>query len=188
MSPRVLVILLMLVFVTACEKYEDNMPYTIYEIKEGSHASKSQLKWLYQPHLSYEVIFDNTCRYENKIPSNQRDINKLFGFADCNSHHQENSARFGWRWYNDRLELLTYCYDNGVRTSQFMSALELNTPYKCHIYLFQDHYELEIEDIIKISENRANICTQGIYYLLWPYFGGDETAPQNIRIHMRSIL
>ena len=171
-----------------CERYEDNLPYTVYTIKKGAHSSKSRLRWLYQPHLSYEVIFDNSCVYENEIPSNQRDINKLFGFSDCNSHHQENSARFGWRWYNGQLEVLSYCYARGVRTSTHIANLQLNTPYKCHIYLYPDRYELEIEGFAPVQENRVDVCKQGAYYLLWPYFGGDETAPHTIRIHMRKLI
>lgn len=180
--------LILLVMLFGCERYEDNMPYTLYEIKEGKHSSRTRLSWLLQSHLSYEVIFDNSCRYATKDSSKQLDINKLFGFSDCNSHHQSNSARFGWRWNNNQLEVLSYCYKNGTRTATHIAYLALNEPYRCHIYLFEDHYELEVEGFPRIIESRADICTRGTYYQLWPYFGGTETAPHNITIHMRKII
>ena len=66
--------------------------------------------------MTRHVTFGESCRYE--LPDyHGENVNKLFGlsFGFGGVHH--NSARFGWRWSRSQqcIELLAYCYVNGVR-------------------------------------------------------------------------
>ena len=170
----------------SCEEFDDRAPYRVYTLREGTHGQNLRTENLVRDYLTYDVIFDETAIYETVDPVNQADINKLFGFADCSDHHHTNSARFGWRWYEGNLEIHTYTYANEVRSSQFLTNVELNKSYQYYIELYDDHYTFWIKDLTdKVSIERGNTCDKGIYYLLFPYFGGDETAPHDITIHMR---
>ena len=190
---RALLFLTGLLLWSACERYEDLAPFKEYKIKRGRHSSlHNSLRLLNSEQLTYDVIFDETAVYETNDPNNQADINKLFGFADCNSLHHENSARFGWRWDNvsEQLEILAYVYAEGVLTFQSIGFVELNRAYRYHLLLYDDHYSFEVEGVstTRLEMNRgATVCNKGLYYRLWPYFGGDEKAPHDISIFMRRI-
>jgi len=172
----------------ACEKYEDTVPFREFLIPQGKHSSVHRLSEIEHEWISYDVIFDESAIYTTEDPNNQADINKLFGFAECNSNHEENSIRFGWRWLNDRLEILSYQHLDGDILWEYIGSVDLNTPYRFSIYMFDDRYELEVVEISdknKRMKRSELVCNKGAYYQLWPYFGGDETAPQDISIFMR---
>ncbi|HEY9117446.1 MAG TPA: hypothetical protein VIN11_06450, partial [Roseivirga sp.] len=121
-------------------------------------------------------------------PRNQMDINKLFGFSDCNSLHHQNSIRFGWNWNGEAIDIYGYHYLDGKLNWKYLGTVEINKVYRYNIYLFEDLIEMEIEGITanKVQFNRHNlICEIGYYYQLFPYFGGDETAPHDINIYFK---
>jgi hypothetical protein len=164
----------------ACEPaLEDE--YEVFIIQHGEHYSRHKVEWLQSRTLNAEVIFDETAVYSTVDPVNQHDINKLIGFADCNSVHHENSARIGWRWLNNQLELHAYAYVNGERLSEFIATVPLNAPSSIGIELLEDAYEFTVNDN-QVQINREHDCSMGTYYMLFPYFGGDEPAPQDISI------
>jgi hypothetical protein len=180
-------ILIILLFST-CEKYEDIVGYNEYFIEKGRHSSKGKsFDELTNTVLTYDVIFDESAKYKIN-DADQADINKLFGFSDCNSNHQSNSARFGWRWYNDQLEILSYNYVNGKRTFEFLTTVDFHQPYRFSIKLDGSKYVFTIEDQLEPTYyERGNVCHKGLHYLLFPYFGGNIEAPHDIKIFMRRI-
>ena len=159
-------------------------PFELFTIKKGDHYSTYKTELLQNHVLSFEAKFDNTVDYQTKTEENQYDINKLFGFSDCNSHHQQHSARFGWRWVADSVEIFAYSYVNGERISELLGR---TAPFQA------DRYQLMLTDsayVYQFNEKEYSIprtrsCDQGVYYLLFPYFGGDETAPQDINIYIK---
>jgi len=91
--------------------------YTLYTIKKGQHdASPRPFKTVSITEQKFSVVFDNSAIYTSKIPENQYDINKLYGFSDNNGLHQSYSARFGWRYSNGQLSLQAYVYNKGAWT------------------------------------------------------------------------
>jgi hypothetical protein len=168
---------------SSCEpEWQD--PFERFTIKEGNHYATYRTELLQNHLLSFEAKFDNTVVYQTETEENQYDINKLFGFSDCNSHHQEHSARFGWRWVSDSVEVFAYSYVGGERISQLMGK---TVPFQV------DQYQLLLTEdayIYRFNENEVTIlrtqsCNQGVYYLLFPYFGGNETAPHDIHIYIK---
>lgn len=184
-----------LTLLLGCESYEDFAPFETYTIKQGRHGSGLSSSQLYHEYLVFDVIFDESAIYETMDPNNQADVNKLFGFSDCNSNHIDNSARFGWRWYQDELQILGFVHFEGEIQILELGAVELNTPYRYEMYLGDDEYFFKIDGVTDntfpngvASMNRSEeVCDTGFYYRLWPYFGGDEEAPHDITIHMRRI-
>ncbi|MBC3541707.1 hypothetical protein ACFSC6_01740 [Rufibacter sediminis] len=156
-----------------------------YAINTGGHETTNPIKVLSTNSLRFDVQFDSTAIYATKDPSNQADINKLYGMSDCGTFHHDNSARFGWRWYKNKLELHAYSYNGGKNTSTFITAIDLKKNYTCELTLTESKY------IYKVGEKtveHARACNgEGKGYQLYPYFGGDETAPHDIKIKIKVL-
>jgi len=79
-----------------------------YTIKQGKQfCDQTTLSSVEYAELKFLVKFDSSAIYTTTDPENQYDINKLYGFSDNNSNHQEFSARFGWRWSNKALHIFS---------------------------------------------------------------------------------
>ena len=154
----------------------------IYTIKGGNHYSGLHMGLVRSNELKFVVQFNKTAKYTSINEENQFDINKLYGFSDNNSFHHNNSARFGWRWVNEELQLFAYCYSNGERHYDFITNLDLGKFYALKIEITDDAYEFSVSNNKLVSIERSSNTSWGIKYKLYPYFGGDETSPQDIEI------
>jgi hypothetical protein len=159
--------------------------FTTYTILQGNnYMQNNTYPTSALSSMHFAVIFDSSCIYTNVDPVNQLDINKLMGFADCNSFHQANSARFGWNWVNDSMRLHAYCYVGGVRQYKELTTVPLNKAQDCWLKVLNDKY-------IFVVNGKADTvlrgCTDAVAngYILYPYFGGDEPAPHEIHIKVR---
>ncbi|UII33816.1 hypothetical protein LVD17_08305 [Fulvivirga ulvae] len=178
----------LLLFFTAC-KIEIDSPFEgdiqkLYIIKEGHHESNRTIKSFDGKALSFQARFDESAIYETQKVENQADLNKLMGFSDCNSHHHENSARFGWRWYNDQLEVHAYCYVNGNRLSEYVTSVELNKMNDYQIEIIDNKYVFTVNGASRVEINKNPNCSGNVNYMLFPYFGGDEPAPHDISVEV----
>lgn len=160
------------------------------KIKKDKHNSNWYLPaqgLLFKNKVTMLVRFDESAIYENTDPSNQGDINKLWGFSDCSSGHHKNSARFGFNWYQGKLRLWGYTYSQGNRSWVELQTLNLNETYKTEIYLKDNEYVFMINDIIVGTQPRGCSGNGGIKYRLGPYFGGDERSPHDMAIYLKRI-
>ncbi len=150
-------------------------------IHKGQHDSGTHYQFGMGDTLSFTGRFDQSAKYATSTPSNQWDINKLMGFSDCGDAHHKNSARFGWRWVNGELEIHAYVYVNSVRKSEYIQSVRLDQNYNYQISVDRDHYVFQIgSKTVRMPRG----CSSGRHmkYRLYPYFGGDETAPHDISI------
>ena len=175
--------------------------YTLHTIKKGTHNSdKSSLKSVKTSEMKFYAYFDGSAEYATVDPINQYDINKLWGFSE-GLNNQYNSCRIGWS-YNDgkyggssqigtpALRLSAYSYANGVRYSKEICIIPMNTSVYCSIKLSGTSYLCTvIVNGITYSTtiNRGATTTTASGYQQYPYFGGDEVAPQNIFIQIKSV-
>ena len=161
--------------------------YTAYTIAAGGQFSDINF---YQPiqysEIKFKVRFDSSCIYTTITPVNQYDINKLYGFSDNNAHHQDFSARFGWRWSDDSLRLFAYTYNNGIRDSKELGTIAIGLEQSCSIRVLNDSYLFTLNDKSKMMPRRSSTA-QAQGYKLYPYFGGDELAPHKITIHIKDL-
>lgn len=158
-----------------------------YTILKGSHDAKGNVfKQIHKTAMRFQVIFDSSAIYYTIKDGNQYDINKLYGFSDCRSQHHENSARFGWRWNGNSLEIHAYWYNDSVRYHAFLDTVSIGTTTELAITVLPDQYGFEIN---KKSHLFPRHCNSPVIhgYQLYPYFGGDETAPHNINIRIKEI-
>ncbi|MEQ9006908.1 MAG: hypothetical protein RLP12_03425, partial [Ekhidna sp.] len=148
------------------------------------HANTWKMQSLQSKTLSFSAIFDHTAIYEAGTTENQHDIHKLMGFSDCNSTHHDNSARFGWRWLEGKLEIHAYVYVGGERITEYIGDVELNQPSDYQLQITDDHYVFYLQGYDPVRIKREAPCNKGLYYMLYPYFGGDEVAPHDILIQI----
>lgn len=181
-TPTILGISLLLIL--SCSLYSMYETETVYLIKEGAHYSTHEvLTYIENDRLEFTFLFDDSAVYSfGEDHEDQADINKLFGFAEgspANIHRY--SARFGWRWYQDRLEILAYCYIDGERESVLMGTAEIGTPYTASIVTTPEAYAFVFNgNEVSIEKDPAFHAERK--YLSYPYFGGNMTAPHDISI------
>jgi hypothetical protein len=176
--------LLLLTF-WGCEERADLVRTFI--IRKGEHYSTPRIvETLQTNELVFTARFNETAVYHHTEAGFQDSKNKLMGFSDCNSVHHQNSARFGWQWYNEQLEIFAYCYVDGERVEEFVGVVELNEFNKYTISLRENAYVFRLNDNPPVMIQRGNVCTKGVYYKLWPYFGGSLPAPHDVLIEMKS--
>lgn len=156
--------------------------FTQYRIPRDQHYSeKSTFTPINTDALHFKVKFDSSAIYTTKIPANQADINKLYGFADNDAHHQLYSARIGWRWSDSKLRLFAYVYNNAVLNYEEIAVVSIGEEHNCSIKIFPGSYTFSVNGFSKIMPRESKTLTaKG--YKLFPYFGGDETAPHDISI------
>ena len=157
----------------------------VYTIKKGEHSAGSPFLARRTDILTFEATFDASAIYQTIDRSNQGDINKLYGLADCRTDHHSNSARFGWRWYNNQLEIHAYTYLNKVRQSELIGVVELNKTYTYRIDLQGNKYIFRLNGTTVEMPRHCTGLAEG--YQLYPYFGGDEVAPHDISIAIREL-
>ena len=174
----------LLILFCSCRKLDEN-GFRTYTIKCGKHKSRSAVKFTKSNTLSFQVIFDESAQYTTTDPDNQYDVNKLYGLSDCGDLHQESSIRIGWRWLNDELELLWFRHDDNFEFEKIKSV-ELNEVIDCEISFNDWQYDIIIDDTL-VTIDRPCRRSKNIKYYLWPYFGGDETAPHDIKIKIKNL-
>ena len=126
-----------------------------------------------------------------------RGINKFYGYTDCDSLVHNNSARIGWEWYQNQLLIYAYTYDDSsAHDGQLIGAVPLNTDVLYTISNNGDHYDFEYSYkdnncktvTAKISAPRGCTGTGGVLRArLWPYFGGNATAPHDIKMYIDEL-
>ena len=171
---------------TAARPTPTTPQFVLYTIPAGQHSSdKSVFKSVKVTSMNFVAKFDNSAIYTSVIPENQYDINKLYGFSE-GLNHQYNSARIGWAYNNGALRLYAYAYNKGVRESQEITPVTIGAEISCSISLSGYSYIFNVNNII-VTLPRANSTTSASGYQLYPYFGGDEVAPQNIYISIKPL-
>ena len=156
--------------------------FIIYTIKSGQHyADRNVYKKVNIPEMKFRVRFDSSALYQSLTNENQYDINKLYGFADNNATHHQYSARIGWRWSDNALRLFGYVYNNEIVSAEEITTVGINKEIECSIKAVGNEYIFSVNEVqLKMHRESKTLAAEG--YQLYPYFGGDETAPHDVRI------
>lgn len=158
-----------------------------YTIHAGNnYCDSNSFKMVDVSEMKFVARFDSTAIYQTKDPSNQYDINKLYGFSDNNADHHSYSARFGWRWSDSALRLFAYVYNSGEMTSKELTTVDIGADINCSIKVSGNQYLFTVNSVTQ-SMPRTATTAKGDGYQLYPYFGGDETAPHEIRIWIKNV-
>ncbi len=164
----------------------EELTYTTYFIPAGSHyCTISTLKSVKTSEMKFAVKFDSSAIYTTKDPLNQSDINKLYGFSE-GFNNQYNSARFGWSWYNKKLNIFAYVYKRGVRAQKRITSVAIGREHTFSIKVSGASYIFTINGISATMARGLSTATASGYQQ-YPYFGGDEVAPHNVTILIRNL-
>ncbi len=180
MKIKLIQIIITAIFLCGCGKILQEWKTTKYIIPKGEYYTGSLPQFLTSDTLRFKVRFNESAIYD--IGNNQSDINKLIGFSDCNENHHENSARTGWRWFTDRLQIVSYVYNDSIRVpEQIIANIGINQWFEGDMIIEDDWYVFHFQNV-EIREHRTAKCERGIYYMLFPTFGGNIRAPHEIKI------
>jgi hypothetical protein len=159
----------------------------LYVIAQGAHETTDPFVYQTIQTLTFKAKFDSSAIYKTVDSTNQFDTNKLYGFSDCGTFHQTNSARFGWRWVNGNLEIMAYCYINGIRPEAVcVDTVALNAVNTYKLEFKSDRYIFSVNDSNRVEVLKS--CNySGLRYKLYPYFGGNEVAPHEIKIWIEEL-
>lgn len=167
----------------------------IFNIKKGKHYPKGlHFGVTFKKHIEFICSFDKSCLYDLEDNDNY-DVNKLYGFSTTWFHHVQ-SARLGWRCLDGKhIQIVTYSYNDGVRSLDDIDVLGEVLPdeeFKCRISDEENSYMytfviLDRPDTLRIARDKKEKDWFIFHYLLYPYFGGNRTAPHNMKINLRRI-
>ena len=166
----------------SCSKIDEN-GFKTFTIKEGKHRSGYRYKTSRENKFNIECIFDSSAIYTTEDSVNQWDVNKLWGVSDCSNNHMNNSIRFGWRWLNDSLEIHWFKHEHGEFSFDLIKRVSICEEHYYELTIFSWDYKLAVDGTYVYIPR--NCPSQHRRYLLYPYFGGDETAPHNITIKIK---
>lgn len=170
-------------------------------VQVGIHFGKKDMTW--------RVNFTESCLYPFDDPDDY-DINKLVGISFLRmtkfaAPHHSDSIRFGWRCSENhpgKISIYPYWYNKGQRywynkshTGQQHAILDINREYVFRLQLMPEHgrfrltiyqgaYEWSNDHPLFSFETHFDFPKFKWGYMLFPYFGGDNTAPQDCKIWM----
>ena len=186
MKNRFVCTLLLALLIASCKKATVTPDtYKEYIIPQGEHyALNNDFRTIKLHQLKFTALFDSSCIYTTTKDYNAGDVNKLYGFSDCNTMHHVNSARFGWRWTGHELEILVYCYVDSARVIQSLGNIAIGRDAHMSITVQPENYLFELNGVaVTMPRHCSTDSAEG--YQLYPYFGGDEVAPHEIRIRIK---
>lgn len=165
----------------------------IYKILKNWHYSIPPRLgvWRNRSRFSWHVKFTDSCRYDLRT-EDQLDINKLVGIGYLPGGHHKNSARFGWQYDIDKgqIELLAYCYYNGIRSIRKLCYCEIGKAYTINLLITSTAYLFNVTirgDDVPLGETSVlKTHSHKLQYLLNPYFGGNLVAPHCIKIELEA--
>jgi hypothetical protein len=186
----ILCVLLTALLASSCKKdaapaANDADAYKEYIIPKGEHyALQNNYRSTHIRQLKFTVLFDSSCIYSNEKNYNTADVNKLYGFSDCNTQHHQNSARFGWNWAGGELDIYAYCYVDSVRQIRSLGPAPIGKPIDMSITVQEENYVFRMNGTTTLMPRHCSLeYADG--YQLYPYFGGDEVAPHEITIRIK---
>jgi hypothetical protein len=164
-----------------------------YTIQQGAHeCDQRSLTSVSGTSMNFIVKFDSTAIYPAVITdyNHAYDVNKLWGFSE-GFNNQYNSARMGWRWLNNRLELFAYVYVKGTLLRDavsydplFIKTVNIGSEINCSITVSGGNYIFTVDGVV-VKTPRGTSTAKYSGYQQYPYFGGTLTAPHLINIYIK---
>jgi hypothetical protein len=161
-----------------------------YKIKKGDHYCNANIferlfaiGWKVKQ-LSVNFRLARECWWAPPRNSDDKDLNKLVGISYGLNDHS-NSVRFAWApdfEHNGTINIYGYIYDelSSGHVSKFIVAVNVETVNTGVIKVVGNQYVLTVGTTSVSMDNThgdPNLC-----FRLYPYFGGNNTAPNDMVI------
>jgi hypothetical protein len=207
---HLLALFIAILFISSCGSVEP-LPDGFVEliINEGSHRSRPyRLSVKDRTYLAYEWRFDESAMYELG-DDDQCDWNKLTGLSLHNWTNHRNSVMTAWRYDRDGFIWISVYYHENDET--FWASTSCSPINAETVDPELGAIRLDIGDVLEthINVNSDNDWTaitiintasgETLYWEkdwdedfnktreIYPYYGGNEEAPQDISIYRRTI-
>src|SRR4030095_1615596 len=177
----------------AQERQQAPSTFKKYTIQAGAHyCDQNVLTRVSGSSMNFVAKFDSTAIYPAVITdyNHAYDVNKLWGFSEGISN-QYNSARIGWRWLNDELQLFAYVYVNGTLLRDpisydppYIRSVKIDSEISCKIAISGASYIFTVDGVV-VQTARGATGSKYSGYQQYPYFGGSLTAPHLINIYIK---
>lgn len=140
--------------------------------------------------VSKTFNFNTSCMYYFDDDSDFAK-NKLFGInVGLTIEPHTNSFRFGWNCeeLNGQIQIYKYEYINGERSNSKICDVWLNRDYTYEIEKTDKRINYTVyDDNLNAIATSETVFTMQIPftmgYMCFPYFGGEEPAPHNMKIY-----
>jgi hypothetical protein len=168
-----------------------------YLIKKGSHyCNVSIFERLFAigrnvKKYSVHFILHGDCWWAPPRNTDDNDLNKLTGMAYGFSVHA-NSARLTWVPDFEKqgmIKIFGYVYDEKTTDPKFTAQYITTVPtgFRCDgtIEVQGNKYAFTVNGVTILMDNLhpdSGLCSR-----LYPYFGGNNTAPQNMHIDIEYL-
>jgi len=159
-----------------------------FKIKKGKHYHSNFIARLgiinLKKKLAHKVKFDKSCWYDY-INNDSNDLNKLYGYGIYD--HHIHSMRFAWRPNFSEpgmIQIFAYWYEAQKRGMKFICDVSVNSFNDFKIEQHGNVYTLLVngnQSTIKFEKKR------GIWRKGQPYFGGNNTAPNDMIITLKNL-
>jgi hypothetical protein len=141
----------------APERQQAPSTFKKYTIQTGAHyCDQNALTRVSGTSMNFVAKFDSSAIYPAVITdyNHAYDVNKLWGFSEGISN-QYNSARIGWRWLNDELQLFAYVYVNGTLLRDlisydppFIKSVKIGSDINCRIAISGASYIFTVDGVV----------------------------------------
>lgn len=148
---------------------------------------RSTIKWspFFKKTRKFEFFFPGTSRYIFNT-SDVFAINKLIGFSDGTLNHHKNSFRIGWNYEvaHDNIAVYAYTYVDGERVSKRLGRVPIDFENTLEVSCLKGEYLVNFNNTLHRMKRSEKIrCNYK--HMLWPYFGGQRTAPHTMGFYLR---
>lgn len=149
----------------------------IYTIKKGNHRS------VWFPRMTFNKSIHFCFRFLTDIPKTDY-TNKVYGLIDGIFPHK-NSVRLGFRRKKDKMQICSIIYNSGVRRILVLKEVGLKETVFAHILKDKYHYFIFVngDKFVFDRTSKFNLFS----FRLFPYWGGEEKARQDIKIEINEI-
>jgi len=132
--------------------------------------------------LNFKMTLDSGCWWKHPRNNDDYDINKIYGISY--GYHHTNSLRLGWvPDFNstNTIKIYGYWYQDKKRTTKFLCDVLTNVEYNVEFKIYEDNTDIYINNRQSVVDfHLPDQCKWGYY--LFPYFGGNNKAPNNMII------
>ena len=84
------------------------------------------------------------------------------------------------------IELYAYCYAESNRNSKFLGTVAIGREVELGLAVEPGKYVFTLNGFKEYMQRSCNDDTSESYQL-FPYFGGDEVAPHDVRIFIKDL-
>ena len=148
-------------------------------IRKGCHACLHGFRFQ-KRYITFDFCVDDSWYYE---PVNQG-VNKILGLSN-GLLHMKHSIRLGGMGEDG--EIILYAYAHTGKTDEHVAKKICRVTkgwHSCGIWIHKAFYQVQVDDTcITIPDKFYS----RIHYLLYPFFGGRDKAPHNIKIQIKKL-